>query len=116
MQEKSVLKIKKLRDCKFHFNEADSRRKPEEKEKCLNSMIFLTEGDSAAGSVSSSRDAETQAVFALRGVITNCYGLTKEVIYKNEELAIMVVKVLPDVTSVARISICSVRKISITTM
>ena len=86
MAEKSVLKIKKLRDCKFHFNEADSRRKPEDKEKCLNSMIFLTEGDSAAGSVSASRDAETQAVFALRGVITNCYGLTKEVIYKNEEL------------------------------
>ena len=86
LAEKSVLKIKKLRDCKFHFNEVESRRKPEEKEKCLNSMIFLTEGDSAAGSVSASRDAETQAVFALRGVITNCYGLTKEVIYKNEEL------------------------------
>lgn len=86
LEAKSVLKIKKLRDCKFHLNEADSRRKPDDKEKCLNSMIFLTEGDSAAGSVSASRNAETQAVFALRGVITNCFGLTKEVIYKNEEL------------------------------
>ena len=83
---KSALKIDKLRDCKFHFNEVDSRRKPEEKQKCLNSMIFLTEGDSAAGSVSSSRDAETQAVFALRGKVENCYGLSREIIYKHEEL------------------------------
>ncbi len=83
---KSAIKIDKLRDCKFHFNEVDSKRKEADKQKCLDSMIFLTEGDSAAGSVSSSRDAETQAVFALRGKVENCYGLSKEIIYKNEEL------------------------------
>ena len=83
---KSALKILKLRDCKFHLNETDSRKKPEEKALCQNSMIFLTEGDSAAGSVVQNRDALNQAVFALRGKVFNCCNATREVLYKNEEL------------------------------
>ncbi len=86
MASKSALKIEKLRDCKFHLNEVDSRRKADEKQMCMDSMIFLTEGDSAAGSVVHSRNAQSQAVFALRGKCKNCYGLSKEVIYQNEEL------------------------------
>ncbi len=83
---KSTLKIQKLRDCKFHLNETESRRKPEEKALCQNSMIFLTEGDSAAGSVVQNRNALHQAVFALRGKVYNCCNATREVLYKNEEL------------------------------
>ncbi len=88
LASKSQLKIEKLRECKYHFNETDSHRKPEEKQMCQDSMIFLTEGDSAASIVISARDANTQAVFALRGVPLNIYGCTKEFIYSkgNEEL------------------------------
>ncbi len=84
--ERSSLRIKKLRDCKYHFNEAGSYRKPIENERCQETMIFLTEGDSAAGSVGSARDANTQAVFALRGKVENCYGLSKAALFENEEL------------------------------
>ena len=84
--ERSSLRIKKLRDCKYHFNEAGSYKKPIENERCQETMIFLTEGDSAAGSVGSARDANTQAVFALRGKVENCYGLSKAALFENEEL------------------------------
>ncbi|MGN0866244.1 MAG: toprim domain-containing protein [Oligosphaeraceae bacterium] len=83
---KSTLRIQKLRDCMFHLNETDSRRKPEEKALCQNSMLFLTEGDSAAGSVVQNRNAQHQAVFALRGKVFNCNNATREVLYRNEEL------------------------------
>ncbi len=86
LASKSTLKIPKLRDCKFHLNETDSRRKPEDKEHCQNSMIFLTEGDSAAGSIMQTRDAQYQAVFALKGKVLNCVNATREILYSNEEL------------------------------
>ncbi|MFA6815900.1 MAG: toprim domain-containing protein [Lentisphaeria bacterium] len=82
----STLKIEKLRDCKFHFNEADSKKKPEEREKCGETMLFLTEGNSASGSIVTARDPETQAVFSLRGKPLNCFGIDREKVYQNEEL------------------------------
>ncbi len=84
--ERSSLRIKKLRDCKYHFNEAGSYKKVADNDRCQETMIFLTEGDSAAGSVGSARDANTQAVFALRGKVENCYGLSKAALFENEEL------------------------------
>ena len=72
---------KKLRDCRNHLTD----RKGASKE----SMIFLTEGDSASGSITKSRDPQTQAVFSLRGKPLNCYGLTQEVIYENEEFSLL---------------------------
>jgi len=86
LAQKSQLKVDKLRDCKYHFNEAASKRKEEEKRKCQETMIFLTEGNSASGSVVTARDPQTQAVFSLRGKPRNCYGLRKETVYQNEEL------------------------------
>ncbi|NMA43352.1 MAG: type IIA DNA topoisomerase subunit B [Oligosphaeraceae bacterium] len=86
LAQKSQLKVDKLRDCKYHFNETDQKRKEEEKRKCQESMIFLTEGNSASGSVVTARDPLTQAVFSLRGKPRNCYGLRKETVYQNEEL------------------------------
>ena len=86
LAQKSLLKIAKLRDCKYHLNEAEHRRKEDEKRKCEESMLFLTEGNSAAGSVVTARDPETQAVFSLRGKPLNCYGRRKETVYQNEEL------------------------------
>lgn len=83
--KKTSLKIPKLRDCKFHLCDAPARRKEEEKIKCSESVLFLTEGDSAAANMVSARDPETQAVFPLRGKPLNCYGKKKETIYKNEE-------------------------------
>jgi topoisomerase-4 subunit B len=74
---KTSLKIPKLKDCKFHLGDRDSRGE--------QSMIFLTEGDSAAGSLVSCRDVYTQAVFSLRGKPLNTFGLSKDKIYKNEE-------------------------------
>lgn len=86
LAQKFQLKVDKLRDCKYHFNEAANKRKEEEKLKCQESMIFLTEGNSASGSVVTARDPQTQAVFSLRGKPRNCYGLRKETVYQNEEL------------------------------
>ncbi len=86
MAAKSSLKIQKLRDCQFHFNETESRRKPHEKELCQNSMIFLTEGNSAAGSVAKTRNAQHQAVYALKGKVFNCCNASRDVLYKHEEL------------------------------
>jgi topoisomerase IV subunit B len=74
---------KKLRDCRYHFNE-----KVNEDQK-LNSTIFITEGDSASGSITKARDVASQAVFSLRGKPLNCYGLTKKVVYQNEEFNLL---------------------------
>lgn len=80
--KKANLHNKKLRDCRFHFNEEKGDRSQE-------SMIFITEGDSASGSITKSRDVETQAVFSLRGKPLNCYGLSKKVVYENEEFNLL---------------------------
>ncbi|MEQ9592148.1 MAG: DNA topoisomerase IV subunit B [Cyclobacteriaceae bacterium] len=80
--KKANLHNKKLRDCRFHFNEEKGARSQE-------SMIFITEGDSASGSITKSRDVETQAVFSLRGKPLNCFGLSKKVVYENEEFNLL---------------------------
>lgn len=76
--KKANLHNKKLRDCKIHFNDLKSDRREE-------TTVFITEGDSASGSITKSRDVRTQAVFSLRGKPLNSYGLTKKVVYENEE-------------------------------
>lgn len=76
--KKANLHNKKLRDCKVHFNDEKSERRND-------TSIFITEGDSASGSITKSRDVATQAVFSLRGKPLNSYGLTKKVVYENEE-------------------------------
>ncbi|MBR3652177.1 MAG: type IIA DNA topoisomerase subunit B, partial [Victivallales bacterium] len=84
--QKTVLKIPKLRDCKYHLCDYDSKKKQEEKDKCAASMLFLTEGDSAAANMISARNPDYQAVFPLRGKPFNCQGKKKDTVYKNEEL------------------------------
>jgi topoisomerase IV subunit B len=79
--KKANLHNRKLRDCRFHFDDKN--------EKGTNSQIFITEGDSASGSITKSRNVETQAVFSLRGKPLNCYGLTKKVVYENEEFNLL---------------------------
>ncbi len=79
--KKVSLHNKKLRDCRIHFNTNDSRN--------LDSTIFITEGDSASGSITKSRNVETQAVFSLRGKPLNSYGLTKKIVYENEEFNLL---------------------------
>ncbi len=74
---------KKLRDCRFHLNEKATE------EKRLASTIFITEGDSASGSLTKARDVDSQAVFSLRGKPLNCYGMTKKVVYQNEEFNLL---------------------------
>ena len=76
--KKVSLHNRKLRDCRIHYNDTKNDRKEE-------SSIFITEGDSASGSITKSRDVNTQAVFSLRGKPLNCFGLTKKVCYENEE-------------------------------
>ena len=80
--KKVSLHNKKLRDCRQHYNDQKAVRKAE-------SQIFITEGDSASGSITKSRDVETQAVFSLRGKPLNSYGLTKRVVYENEEFNLL---------------------------
>jgi topoisomerase IV subunit B len=80
--KKANLHNRKLRDCRFHFDD-------EKAERGLDTMIFITEGDSASGSITKSRDVETQAVFSLRGKPLNCFGLTKKVVYENEEFNLL---------------------------
>jgi len=87
---KTALRIPKLRDCQFHLCDADSKRKLAEREKCSESVLFLTEGDSAAANMVHARDPETQAVFPLRGKPLNCYGKGKDTVFKNEELFFIV--------------------------
>jgi topoisomerase-4 subunit B len=86
MAKKANLHNKKLRDCRIHFN--DNGRKTEE-ELRKATTIFITEGDSASGSITKARDVQTQAVFSLRGKPLNCYGLTKKVVYENEEFNLL---------------------------
>ncbi len=88
--KKANLHNKKLRDCKFHYNdEATGKDKDKIAEKQKESTIFITEGDSASGSITKARSVETQAVFSLRGKPLNCYGLTKKVVYENEEFNLL---------------------------
>ncbi len=79
--KKVSLHNKKLRDCRVHLNSNDERR--------LESSIFITEGDSASGSITKARDVNTQAVFSLRGKPLNSFGLTKKVVYENEEFNLL---------------------------
>ncbi len=80
--KKANLHNRKLRDCRIHFSDVKNERKEE-------SSIFITEGDSASGSITKSRDVNTQAVFSLRGKPLNSYGLTKKVVYENEEFNLL---------------------------
>ena len=88
--KKANLHNKKLRDCRIHLNEeAPNKGREEFNQKQLESTIFITEGDSASGSITKSRNVETQAVFSLRGKPLNCYSLTKKVVYENEEFNLL---------------------------
>ena len=80
--KKASLNNRKLRDCRIHYNDAKGDRRDE-------SCIFITEGDSASGSITKIRNVETQAVFSLRGKPLNTYGLTQKVVYENEELNLL---------------------------
>ena len=88
--KKANLHNKKLRDCKYHLNdEATGKDKDSIVEKQKESTIFITEGDSASGSITKARMVETQAVFSLRGKPLNCFGLTKKIVYENEEFNLL---------------------------
>jgi topoisomerase-4 subunit B len=88
--KKANLHNKKLRDCRLHFNmEPPARNKEQYIAQQLLTTIFITEGDSASGSITKSRDVETQAVFSLRGKPLNCFGLTKKIVYENEEFNLL---------------------------
>ena len=80
--KKSSLHNKKLRDCRVHLNDMN-------KENRLDSTLFITEGDSASGSITKSRNVNTQAVFSLRGKPLNCYSMTKKIVYENEEFNLL---------------------------
>lgn len=80
--KKANLHNKKLRDCRIHYQDKN-------KEAASNTMLFITEGDSASGSITKSRNVETQAVFSLRGKPLNCFGLPKKVVYENEEFNLL---------------------------
>lgn len=79
--KKASLHNRKLRDCKLHFEDSHERRQ--------ETTLFITEGDSASGSITKSRDVMTQAVFSLKGKPLNCFGLTKKVVYENEEFNLL---------------------------
>ena len=79
--KKASLHNRKLRDCRVHYNSSDERKN--------NTMIFITKGDSASGSITKSRDVNTQAVFSLKGKPLNTYGLTKKIVYENEEFNLL---------------------------
>ena len=79
--KKVSLHNRKLRDCRIHYGDNDERS--------VDSTLFITEGDSASGSITKSRDVNTQAVFSLKGKPLNCYGLTKKVVYENEEFNLL---------------------------
>ena len=84
--KKANIHNKKLRDCRFHLGEKVAQQ---HEEKLQFTSVFITEGDSASGSLTKARDVETQAVFSLRGKPLNCYGLTKKIVYQNEELNLL---------------------------
>ncbi|HWY98401.1 MAG TPA: toprim domain-containing protein, partial [Bacteroidia bacterium] len=79
--KKAGLHNKKLRDCRIHYNDNNERR--------LETTLFITEGDSASGSITKSRDPNIQAVFSLKGKPLNTYGLTKKIVYENEEFSLL---------------------------
>ncbi|NOX85269.1 MAG: type IIA DNA topoisomerase subunit B [Chlorobi bacterium] len=79
--KKASLHNKKLRDCRIHLNTNHEKR--------LETTLFITEGDSASGSITKSRDVQTQAVFSLKGKPLNCYGLSKKIVYQNEEFNLL---------------------------
>ncbi|MDF2191884.1 DNA topoisomerase IV subunit B [Paraflavitalea sp. CAU 1676] len=88
--KKANLHNRKLRDCRFHLNdEATGKDKDKIVERQKESTIFITEGDSASGSITKARSVESQAVFSLRGKPLNCFGLTKKVVYENEEFNLL---------------------------
>ena len=80
--KKANLHNKKLRDCRVHLSDLKNENR-------LNSTLFITEGDSASGSITKSRDVNTQAVFSLRGKPLNCYGMSKKIVYENEEFNLL---------------------------
>ncbi len=80
--KKANLHNKKLRDCRVHYDDTKNDNR-------YNSTIFITEGDSASGSITKARDVQTQAVFSLRGKPLNCFGLTKKIVYENEEFNLL---------------------------
>ncbi|WP_297507515.1 DNA topoisomerase IV subunit B [Flavobacterium sp.] len=80
--KKASLHNKKLRDCRIHLTDSKNER-------CLDSTLFITEGDSASGSITKSRDVNTQAVFSLRGKPLNSYGMSKKIVYENEEFNLL---------------------------
>jgi topoisomerase-4 subunit B len=88
--KKANLHNKKLRDCRLHLNEEPPAKNKEDFFARLNqTTIFITEGDSASGSITKSRNVDTQAVFSLRGKPLNCFGMTKKVVYENEEFNLL---------------------------
>lgn len=88
--KKANLHNRKLRDCRYHVNdEPTGKDKVMILEKQMESTLFITEGDSASGSITKARNVETQAVFSLRGKPLNCFGLTKKVVYENEEFNLL---------------------------
>jgi len=88
--KKANVHNRKLRDCRYHFNDDPPNKGREEYVSKMNeSTIFITEGDSASGSITKSRNVETQAVFSLRGKPLNSFGLTKKVVYENEEFNLL---------------------------
>ncbi|MGB3850129.1 MAG: DNA topoisomerase IV subunit B [Tunicatimonas sp.] len=86
--KKANLHNKKLRDCRVHFDDKLNNRSDTD-DRREDTMIFITEGDSASGSITKSRDVQTQAVFSLRGKPLNCFSLTKKVVYENEEFNLL---------------------------
>jgi topoisomerase-4 subunit B len=86
--KKANLHNKKLRDCRIHYNDAKVEKNSTE-DKRYETTLFITEGDSASGSITKSRDVQHQAVFSLRGKPLNCFGLTKKVVYENEEFNLL---------------------------
>ena len=88
--KKAALNNRKLRDCNIHFDdEPPAKSKEQFLEKKNNTTLFITEGDSASGSITKARDVDTQAVFSLRGKPLNCYGQTKKMVYENEEFNLL---------------------------
>ncbi|MBK8354909.1 MAG: type IIA DNA topoisomerase subunit B, partial [Saprospiraceae bacterium] len=82
--KKANVHNKKLRDCRIHFNDKGGNDAQKE-----NSTLFITEGDSASGSITKARDPQVQAVFSLRGKPLNCFGMTKKIVYQNEEFNLL---------------------------
>ena len=98
--KKANLHNKKLRDCKVHLNDEKA-----DEEKRLNSTIFITEGDSASGSITKARDVHTQAVFSLRGKPLNSFGMKKKVVYENEEFNLLCSTKLSSISFITSISL-----------